>query len=220
MGPGIIARECNAGRPRTRPSGGGSPQLEVESCQGLVVQRQCPEARATVESRRSQPMGKPRSKTTFRDDQGSSWSKTGHYATELSGGARTVVAHGATPEESQLRATRLWEARDRQIAEAAEHGSDEGLRVAFEELVLSWSSATAHLSSPTKLVEHPAYRQIIGLGPAVLPLMLRDLAENGRFWFPALNAITGENPVADDTAGDIERMTEAWIRWGHANGLI
>lgn len=102
----------------------------------------------------------------------------------------------------------------------ARQATDEELRVAFEELALAWSAATAHLSSPTKLVEHPAYRQIIGLGPAVLPLMLRDLDTNGRFWFPALHAITGENPIPDDAAGDIDKMTEAWIGWGRANRLI
>ena len=165
-------------------------------------------------------MGKPRSQTTFRDDEASTWTASSHYATRLSGDARTVVAHGATPEESQVRATRLWEARDRQLAEAAARATDEGLRVVFEELALSWSTGTAHLSSPTRLIEHPAYRQIIGLGPAVLPLMLRDLSETGNFWFPALNAITGENPVPDDAAGDVERMTEAWIGWGRIHGLI
>jgi hypothetical protein len=167
-------------------------------------------------------MGKPRSQTTFSEDAAASWSKpgAGRYATELSGGARTVVAHGDTPEESERRAARLWEARDKRLAEAARLGVDEGLRVTFEELVLTWASATVHLSSPSKIVEHPAYRQIIGLGPAVLPLMLRDLAENGRFWFPALNAITGENPIPADAAGDVEKMAEAWIEWGRTNGLI
>lgn len=165
-------------------------------------------------------MGKPRSQTTFSDDQALSWTDNARYATRLSGGARTVVAHGATPEESKDRAARLWEARDKQIAEVAERGPDDDLRLAFEELALTWSSATAHLSSVTKLIDHPTYRQIIGLGPAVLPCMLRDLAENGRFWFPALSAITGENPVPDEAAGDIARMTEAWIGWGRANRLV
>jgi hypothetical protein len=165
-------------------------------------------------------MGKPRSQTTFSDDDMLSRSDARRYATKLSGGARTVVAHGATPEESEHRAARLWETREKQIAEVAQHGTDEGLRVVFEELALSWSSATAHLSSPAKLVEHPAYRQIIGLGPAVLPLLLRDLVQTHRFWFPALHAISGENPIPDDAAGDIERMTDAWIAWGGANGLI
>ena len=165
-------------------------------------------------------MGKPRSQTTLSDAEAPSWSTAGRYATQLSGGARTVVAHGATPEEAERRAARLWETRDKQLSEAALHGTDEGLRVAFEELALSWSSGTAHLSSPAKLVEHPAYRQIIGLGPAVLHLLLRDLEKSGRFWFPALNAITGENPIPDDAAGDVERMTAAWIGWGRAHGLM
>jgi hypothetical protein len=113
---------------------------------------------------------------------------------------------------------RLWDAREKQLAEAAGHRNDEDLRVAFEELVAAWSSSTAHLSSTAKLIEHPAYRQIIGLGPAVLPLMLRDLAESGRFWFPALHAITGENPVPDDAAGDVERMAGAWLDWAVRTG--
>jgi hypothetical protein len=102
----------------------------------------------------------------------------------------------------------------------AEPNVDEGLKSAFDELALSWSTDTAHLSSPIKLMKHPAYQRIIALGAPVLPLILRDLSENGRFWFPALNAITGENPVPDDAAGDIERMTSAWIEWGRENGLI
>jgi hypothetical protein len=92
--------------------------------------------------------------------------------------------------------------------------------VVFAELARTWSADTAHLSSLTELMEHPAYRQIIGLGPPVVPLLLRDLQETGRFWFPALHAITGENPVPDDAAGDVRRMSEAWIVWGRRNGLL
>ncbi len=69
-------------------------------------------------------------------------------------------------------------------------------------------------------MEHPAYRQIVGLGPAVLPLLLRDLAESRRFWFPALNAITGENPISEDAAGDVEQMIDAWTEWGRNRRLI
>jgi len=165
-------------------------------------------------------MGKPRTQTTFPDDRSAQWDTTAHFATRLSDGARTVIAHGATPEESEQRATQLWNTREKQLAEAAEGTIDDGLRVAFEELSLSWSTETAHISSTTKLMEHPAYRQIIGLGPAVLPLLLRDLAEKRRFWFPALSAITGENPVPDDAAGSIARMADAWIKWGRENDLI
>lgn len=168
-------------------------------------------------------MGKPRSQTTFRDEERHprwSSSKFGHYATKLTDGARTVVAHGTTPEESQERASRVWDARERQIAEVADRGVDEDLAVAFEELAQTWASETAHISSPLKLIEHPAYRQIVGLGAAVLPLLLRDLSESHRFWFPALSAITGENPIPEDAAGNVTRMTEAWLAWGRERRLI
>ena len=122
-------------------------------------------------------MGKPSSQTTFEDELlRTPLSSAGPYATKLSDDTRTVVAHGTTPEESQLRASQLWQTREKQIADASERKVEEGLKVAFEELVLAWSSETAHLSSPMKVIAHPAYRQIIGLGPAVLPLLLRDLA--------------------------------------------
>jgi len=101
-----------------------------------------------------------------------------------------------------------------------ERSADDGLRIAFEQLALTWSTETAHLSSPTKLAEHPAYRQIIGLGPAILPLLLHDLAEHQRFWFPALSAITGENPVPETAAGNIRQMIEAWTTWGREHNLI
>jgi hypothetical protein len=165
-------------------------------------------------------MAKPSTHTTSSEDEAISWSRAARYVTRLSGGSRTVVAHGATPEESEHRAARMWETRDKRLADAAHSGADEGLRVAFEELAESWSAGTAHLSSPTRLIEHPAYRQIIGLGPAVLPFILRDLAETGRFWFPALNAITGENPIPDDASGDVEKSAEAWISWGRTNSLV
>lgn len=168
-------------------------------------------------------MGKPKSQSTFRDERSRArWSVTNawDFATELSDGARTVVAHGSTPEESRERASRFWETREKQIAEVARQPVDEGLKVAFEELLLQWVAETAHVSSPMKIAAHPAYRQIVGLGPAALPLMLSDLSENRRFWFPALNSITGENPVPDDAIGDISKMAEAWIEWGRAHGLL
>jgi hypothetical protein len=106
------------------------------------------------------------------------------------------------------------------IGEAAQPHIDEGLRRTFNKLALKWSSATAHLSSPSRMAEHPAYREIIDLGAPALPLILRDLTETGRFWFPALNVITGENPVPSSAAGDIDKMTDAWIEWGRGHGLI
>jgi hypothetical protein len=88
----------------------------------------------------------------------------------------------------------------------------------FRRLEAIWNAQTGYLSSYTDIVEHPAFREIIGLGNAVVPLMLRDLEERPRLWVWALPEITGANPVPPGEAGNIAIMSEAWLRWGRANG--
>jgi hypothetical protein len=89
----------------------------------------------------------------------------------------------------------------------------------FRELEAQWTQDTEVLSSYQEIVGHPAFQAIVGLGPAVVPLMLRDLEERPRLWVWALPRITGENPVPDEAAGNIREMGEAWLNWGRARGL-
>ena len=88
----------------------------------------------------------------------------------------------------------------------------------FRQLEATWMAEVGHHSSTSKLVNHPAFQEIIGLGPSVVPLLLRDLEERPRLWVWALPAITGADPVAVPDRGNIARMSEAWLRWGRANG--
>lgn len=88
----------------------------------------------------------------------------------------------------------------------------------FRFLADSWREETEHLSNVKKKSVHPMYQQIIGMGRAVLPLIFADLKETRADWFWALTAITGENPIEDGDAGNINRMTEAWLRWARAKG--
>ncbi|MBI5251084.1 MAG: hypothetical protein HY912_16470 [Desulfomonile tiedjei] len=90
----------------------------------------------------------------------------------------------------------------------------------FRRLVEEWRTATLLSSSMTEMCMHPAYVRIIGLGRPVVPLLLRELLTNPDHWFWALFAITGANPVNPSDAGDLARMTEAWIRWGKTHGYI
>jgi hypothetical protein len=85
-------------------------------------------------------------------------------------------------------------------------------------LEATWSAETGYLSSYTDIVEHPAFRDIIALGEAVVPLMLRDLEARPRLWVWALPEITRTDPVPPGAAGNIAQMGEAWLRWGKANG--
>jgi hypothetical protein len=88
----------------------------------------------------------------------------------------------------------------------------------FDDLAKTWKKETGHLSNVSKKCTHPAYQRIIGLGPGAVPLILRDLKASHDDWFWALTAITGDNPINERDAGDVARMTEAWLRWGRANG--
>ena len=88
----------------------------------------------------------------------------------------------------------------------------------FCRLANAWQVAVAHLSSSTKRDTHPLYREIIALGPPVVPFLLRDLESNQRHWFTALSVITGADPIAEQHAGNIQRMADAWLEWGKKEG--
>src|SRR2546421_198291 len=99
--------------------------------------------------------------------------------------------------------------RDRFMSTLEEH---------FRHLEATWTAETGHLSSYTDIAQHPAFQEIIRMGHQVVPLMLRDLESEPRLWVWALPEITGANPVPSADAGNIARMSEAWLRWGKANG--
>jgi len=58
------------------------------------------------------------------------------------------------------------------------------------------------------------YQQIIGMGEAVVPLLLEELQREPDQWFWALEAITQENPVPPESAGKVRPTAEAWAAWG------
>ena len=68
------------------------------------------------------------------------------------------------------------------------------------------------------MAAHPAYQEIISLGPDVVPLLLRELAREPDHWFTALKAITGTNPVDPADRGCIDKMAGAWLTWAKEAG--
>ena len=88
----------------------------------------------------------------------------------------------------------------------------------FRQLAAEWQSETAGLSSPQAIAGHLAYLEIIALGRPALPLIFRELKHNGGWWYPALRALTGANPVPESAGGDRALNDEAWLRWGAENG--
>jgi hypothetical protein len=96
----------------------------------------------------------------------------------------------------------------------------DGLAERFADLVRQWRQDRPRGVDLGAMVTHPAYQRIVGLGPAAIPLILRELRREGGHWFWALHAITGENPVPTGSEGRVDQMTAAWLEWGRQEGYI
>ena len=104
------------------------------------------------------------------------------------------------------------------VQKPAPNGSPLPAEPRFRELAQQWKEATAFMSSTTDMVMHPAYQQIIGMGPEVLPLILAELRRQPGQWFWALKAITGEDPVSPADRGKVRRMAQVWLEWAERRG--
>lgn len=94
------------------------------------------------------------------------------------------------------------------------------LQARFDALLERWLRETAHTSSFHETVGHPAYLEIIALGAAVVPLILRDLEREPKAWGPALQTITGATPVPREHAGRVRKIAEDWLHWAKDNGYV
>jgi hypothetical protein len=88
----------------------------------------------------------------------------------------------------------------------------------FRRLTEEWKASHGPRSTLKSMTEHPAYRAIIGLGEPAVPFLLEELARDPDWWFGALRAITGANPVRPEDRGNLEKMADAWIQWGRSHG--
>jgi hypothetical protein len=81
-----------------------------------------------------------------------------------------------------------------------------------------WKQKRGPESSSTRLAHHPAYLKIIGMGPDVIPLLMRELEHDPDMWFVALRSITEADPVPAEIKGNVGAMAEAWLKWGQEQG--
>jgi len=88
----------------------------------------------------------------------------------------------------------------------------------FAALAEQWRNETGMMSSVAKRAMYSAYQRIIGMGPAVIPLVLRELEERPDHWFWALTYLTGEHPA--ESATNFDEARSAWLRWGRGRGYI
>jgi hypothetical protein len=104
------------------------------------------------------------------------------------------------------------------LNQTSERTRAETIEQRLRRLEAKWIAETGHLSSYAAIIRHPAFREIVNMGEAVIPVMLNDLAQRPGLWVWALHDITGDNPVPPADAGQIGKMSEAWLRWGSERG--
>ena len=91
----------------------------------------------------------------------------------------------------------------------------------FENLMSQWHEERGATSSITQMAMCPSFQRIIGIGEKAIPLILRELDDQGEdpdHWFWALQAITRQNPVAVDHQGDMKEMARDWLEWAYMAG--
>jgi len=114
--------------------------------------------------------------------------------------------------------TELHRHEQPKIVEFPRHLRPTRLEAEFSDLVRQWRRETALSSLTSKKILHRAYLRIIGMGPAVIPLILRELKEHSGHWSWALYALTGEDPAESASSYNEERL--AWLNWGKEHGYI
>jgi len=90
----------------------------------------------------------------------------------------------------------------------------------FHNLVRQWRIDTVLSSRVEEKISHPAFRQIVDIGSAAVPLILRELRDQPDFLFVALHQITHENPLGASDVGRPSKMVDAWLSWGDRNGYV
>src|SRR4051794_3352010 len=94
--------------------------------------------------------------------------------------------------------------------------SAETLEQRFRRLEERWRTETKVLSDPSKIMSHPAMREIVAMGEEVVPFVLCALQANDSLLVWALPEIVGVDLVPPRTEGgfkkwDVRAQIEAWL---------
>ena len=100
------------------------------------------------------------------------------------------------------------------------------LKERFRQFASEWRQNRNPLSSTAwDNVATPSYQRIIGMGDKAIPFILEEIQAELKSgepddWFVALWAISGENPVPEESRGNLKQMANAWLEWGARRGYV
>jgi hypothetical protein len=90
------------------------------------------------------------------------------------------------------------------------------LALIFDALATRWQRETGGMSLISARHKHPAWEQILSLGPEVVPEILRRMEHQPDHWHAALVKLTGENPIPVGEKLTGTQVCARWIAWGKA----
>src|SRR3954464_7393266 len=105
------------------------------------------------------------------------------------------------------------ETNDRPATVAGTGGAaaDADVERAFRHLLNWWKRDTLVMSSTTQMFRHPAYRAIVAMGDAAVPLLLDELRREPDQWIWALRDITGVDILPPPDCYELPKLTDAWL---------
>jgi hypothetical protein len=142
----------------------------------------------------------------------------------------TTAATFGTPCELRYDYSLMAVANDQDVADLIQVtiGGFQNLldRLEFLDLYQEWQNSRSSISSIVgDITRNQFYFRIVGMGRRALPSIFMFLSEEVKagepdHWFPALEAITGANPVPAGKEGRIRDMAAAWLEWGRREGYL
>ncbi len=131
---------------------------------------------------------------------------------------KNAPPNGIITHEAMKKYFRAWLKQNPDKIKAISTSQQAEIVKKFEALASEWYRDVGGSSFVAEKSRHPAYRQIIEMGSAAVPLLLRELEQKPSHWFEALRTITGANPIQPEQRGRIKQMAQAWLKWGREHG--
>lgn len=100
--------------------------------------------------------------------------------------------------------------------------SEKGLEKVFNIYAEALKRETGGLSLSERIVKNQYYKNIINLGPRILPFIFKDMQKEPYYWFEALEQLIKPkiDPIAAQHYGNMEKMTNDWLNWAKENNYI
>jgi hypothetical protein len=98
----------------------------------------------------------------------------------------------------------------------------------YRKLRAKMEEDTRYSSNLNDRFEHPAFAEIVGMGHAAVPIILKEMQQDPDVSFTmfALFPITGEDPtvppeqIGGFMAIDMSAIKHSWLAWGEEHGHI